>query len=59
MLFVDCCGVLWSVEEYLTNGVFPLLLPDENYTLNSNELSEEIAALQHRIAELSADLAEI
>ncbi|KAE8900422.1 hypothetical protein PF005_g2376 [Phytophthora fragariae] len=31
---------------------------DENYALDSNELSEEIAALQRRLMDLSADLAE-
>ncbi|CEG46956.1 uncharacterized protein PHALS_03625 [Plasmopara halstedii] len=31
---------------------------DENYALTSNELSEEIAALQRRLMDLSADLAE-
>lgn len=41
----------------MADGCFFCAL-DENYTLTSNELSDEIAALQHRIAELSADLAE-
>ncbi|KAG1691902.1 hypothetical protein DVH05_026063 [Phytophthora capsici] len=31
---------------------------DENYALDSNELSDEIAALQRRLMDLSADLAE-
>ncbi|KAG2851754.1 hypothetical protein PC113_g15635 [Phytophthora cactorum] len=31
---------------------------DENYALDSNELSEEIAALQRRLMDLSVDLAE-
>lgn len=31
---------------------------DENYALTSNELNEEIAALQRRLMDLSADLAE-
>ncbi|KAK1937776.1 Coiled-coil domain-containing protein 77 [Phytophthora citrophthora] len=31
---------------------------DENYALDSNELSEEIAALQRRLMDLSTDLAE-
>ncbi|KAF4319014.1 hypothetical protein BBO99_00006873 [Phytophthora kernoviae] len=31
---------------------------DENYTLDANELSDEIAALQRRLVDLSTDLAE-
>uniref|UniRef100_K3X1V5 Coiled-coil domain-containing protein 77 n=1 Tax=Globisporangium ultimum (strain ATCC 200006 / CBS 805.95 / DAOM BR144) TaxID=431595 RepID=K3X1V5_GLOUD len=31
---------------------------DEHFTLDSNELSEEVAALQHRVMELAADLAD-
>ncbi|KAF1322933.1 Mediator complex, subunit med13, partial [Globisporangium splendens] len=32
---------------------------DEHFTLDSNELSEEVAALQHRVMELAADLADV
>lgn len=32
-------------------------LVDEHFTLDSNELSEEVAALQRRVRELAVDLA--